>query len=385
MENKIKFVIIGLAGLLVIFFFIILAVNSSKQGIERERNALQTEVGSLRKQNESISQQINYLQSQKSSLQRDLDRVNQERTDLQAKYDLLLRERDVLVEKIKSKPGVEPAEKEIEKVRPPQTDDAYWAGILKEKKDLQLQLESIRAELKTFQIDNEQLQRDKASFELEIKSLNQENQDLKRQMDYNQKIMDSLSQELVIEKNDKFKIEESLKSLKSENLVLRRQLRSLQNRKIALERKLDATQEETTSLENRLLEMDTFLKEKMLQIDNLKKQLEIKPVGGEPLAAEKKESIELPPIVVKPQPVEEAQVSQPPASLTGKILAINKENNFVVIDLGMDSGIQKGDSLKVYRQGNAIAEIEVTQVRKEISACDIKRETVPIKVGDTVR
>ena len=70
---------------------------------------------------------------------------------------------------------------------------------------------------------------------------------------------------------------------------------------------------------------------------------------------------------------------------TGKILAINKDANFVIIDLGEDRGINVGDTFQVYREGESIATIGVIQARKSIAACEIKKETTAIKVGDTIR
>jgi hypothetical protein len=56
------------------------------------------------------------------------------------------------------------------------------------------------------------------------------------------------------------------------------------------------------------------------------------------------------------------------------------------VDLGEESGIRAGDSFRVYRDNNQeIATVEVIQVRQNISACDIKKETVSIKIGDTIR
>jgi hypothetical protein len=73
------------------------------------------------------------------------------------------------------------------------------------------------------------------------------------------------------------------------------------------------------------------------------------------------------------------------SALVGKILAINRDNNFVVIDLGTSVGIKPGDKFQVYRDDSVIANLEVIQTREKISACDIKRETSPIKVGDGIK
>jgi hypothetical protein len=74
-----------------------------------------------------------------------------------------------------------------------------------------------------------------------------------------------------------------------------------------------------------------------------------------------------------------------PAATAGKILSVDRDNNFVVIDLGIDVGIKIGDTFQVYRGDRIIATIEVIQARRGIAACDIKKEYLSIIAGDTVR
>lgn len=383
MEKKTKFIIMGLAGILLISILINLQTIGSKQTLERQIYKLDNENTALRKQNDEIAQEKRRLESMVSALNQDLERTSKDKEEIQKKYELVDQAREKLVEQLKSLKARRMEVAETPALAQTQTESVYWAGILQAKTDLQMQLENIRRELKTIQINNEQLQRDKSSLELEINNLNRENQDLKRQLDYNQKIMDSISQELVREKNDKFQIQESLKTIKNENSLLRRQLKGLNNRKIDLDRKLAEIQARNTSFENRLDEMGTLLKDKMLQIDNLKKQLELEAGGQVSGKQEEKESVELPPIVVRPQ-METTALSET-FTPEGKILAVNRDNNFVIIDLGEDAGIKVGDTFQVYRQTQPIATIEVIQARKAIAAGDIKKETTPIRVGDTIR
>ena len=57
--------------------------------------------------------------------------------------------------------------------------------------------------LRSLQIANESLQREKSVLEMDVNSLRNEKKDLLRQLDYNQKLLDSMAQEVVREKNDK--------------------------------------------------------------------------------------------------------------------------------------------------------------------------------------
>lgn len=383
MEQKTKFIIIALAGLALAFLVLYMGALGSKQSIERERD-------DLKKENTALSGQVAKFQDSIRGYERDIESKNRQLADisreageLQRKYDLANKAKEELIEKLKSRQERPSPATSVSQELPPGTD-AYWAGILKQKTDLEMQLDSMRSELKSTIISNEQLQRDKTGLDLDIKNLKHETEDLKRQLDYNKKLMDSLAQELVREKNDKMLIQDSFKSIKNENELLTRQLKSLNNRKVNLERKLQDFNEEKSTLQRRIDELETMFKEKLTQASNLSDQLDAVRSGAVKAESVKKESVVLPAIVVKPSSaaLEDAVDSM---GLEGKVLAINRENNFVIIDLGENHDIKIGDSFRIYRGENAVADITVIQSRSGISACDIKKEIEPIKIGDPVR
>jgi len=342
------------------------------------------------------------LEEKINSLDADIDKASRQNQELEKKLEFVSSEKEELINKLKEKLKAQPQpspvpsqpQAEIQAVQQPivpAAEDAYWAGILKAKTDLETQLIDTRNQLKLMQINSEQLDKDKSAFALEVKNLDLEKQDLKRQLEYNQKLMDSLAQELVREKNDKFKIQSNLDALRSESEFIKRQLKNANAHKSGLEKKLTQIQKEKLDLENKLGVMDSVLKDNISRVDNLKNKLEMVQKESEEAAAEnKKESIELPPIVVRPKAENKIETATPEArkpnpSFSGKVLTLNKDNNFVIVDLGEAQDIRLGDIFQVYRGKEAIATIEVIQVRKEIAACDIKKETAPIKVGDIVR
>jgi hypothetical protein len=57
----------------------------------------------------------------------------------------------------------------------------------------------------------------------------------------------------------------------------------------------------------------------------------------------------------------------------------------VIIDIGEEVGIKIGQTFQVLRDNNAIGIIEVIQVRRDIAACDIKKENIPFNVGDEIK
>jgi chromosome segregation ATPase len=253
MEQKTKFIIIGLIGFCAVCLFLFLQATSSKQLIIRERDDLKTENTTLTSKITQLENELNSNKSKIDSLVVERDKVAADLGTLQEKFELASRTRDELIDKLKNQHRDAPEIVKQEIVV--QDTDAYWGAILKAKTDLEMQLTSVRLELRNLQITNESLQRDKGALQLDVNSLRNEKQDLLRQLDYNQKLLDSISQEVVRERNDKVKIQDNFKKIKNENAVLLRQLNSLNSRKSTLDRKLQDLQEGKTTIEKRLTEM----------------------------------------------------------------------------------------------------------------------------------
>ncbi|MDD5500330.1 MAG: hypothetical protein PHH57_01410 [Candidatus Omnitrophica bacterium] len=392
MEHKTKFIIIGLIGFSLVCLFLFIQATNSQQMLVRERNDLKAENTALSGKINQLEGDLRENQKKLSSFKSDRDRMAQEFTDLQQKLEQAMQARDALVNRleeqsrIQSQPQQVIVRQEAPAPAPVVTADAYWAGVLKAKTDLEMQLFSIRGELSKLKIANESLQRDNSALEMDINSLNNDKKDLLRQIDYNQKLLDSMAQDVVREKNDKSKIQESLRAVKSENLALSRQLKSLNRRKASLERKVQELQEGKVTVETRLNEMEAMLSDKVSQIDSLKDDLDLIKTGKATPVTEKKSkgSVELPAIVVRSSPAQDGGSNAKSGPL-GKILAVNPENNFVVIDIGTSSGVKIGDTFNVFRGGKPIALVEVIQARNSISACDIKRKNAAPRIGDGVK
>jgi len=387
MEQKAKFIIIGLAIFTLVCLFLFIQTFSVKQDLMRERDDLKAENTTLNVKVDKITSSLRSYEDKITSLGKDLENASQQKADLEKKYEEANRAKEELTQKLKEQ-SVQPEPLSRPQEVIPQTNDAYWADVLKAKEELELQLNNLRNDFKSLQIANEQAQRDKSNIELDLNNLKRENADLKRQFEYNQKLVDSIAQELVREKNDKTQIQDIYKTTKNENALLSRELQSLNARKASLEKKVQDLQSGKGELEHRLSEMEAMLTEGVTQIGGLKQRIDdIKTTAkpGSSDKAEKKESVELPAIVVRPQTDSAPKAGSPNTSAAGKVLAVNRDNNFVIIDLGQDAGIKAGDALTVYRGDKAIAGIEAIQIRRNISACDIKREADPVKIGDIVK
>jgi len=396
--DKKTIIIFALAAIVVIFLFMIFGSLREVTTLKKERSKLKEENSILKTRSEVALQASKQLEGRLSSLNKDLENINAEKDNLRQKYESLLQDKEKLMNEInKIKTQLEKKESSSKEAgAPPQQTpaDIYWAGILKEKTALELELSKLRDEFNALNMNNEQLQQSKKQTELEMDLLNRDNQDSKRELEYSKKLLDSVSQELSREKTDKYQIQENLKVVKDENKFLRQQLKTTDERKILLEAKLADLQSRNTALENSLNKMETFIREKIIQMDSLKEELglmekqpSVETKGGWAgvgrSTESQKGSVELQPIIVRPQ------VAKPKSEIfarKGNVLAVNKESNFVVINLGESAEIKSGDSFRVYNAKEEIAgTVVVVEVRKEISACDINQENFPIKVGDTVR
>jgi type II secretory pathway pseudopilin PulG len=399
MENRAKFLIIGLIGFLLLSVIVSLQTYTTKLNLQKEKDKLAADIQTLTQKVDKTQQENKLLGDKFAVLNKDLEKLNKEKEDFQKKFDLLNREKSELIDRLKNQKSAAATQEAASAGSAPSVpsgkDEAYWAGVLKAKTDLEIQLTTLRSELKTASINNEQIQREKNALQLDLTTFTREKEDLQRQVEYNKKLLDSIAQELVREKNDKIQIQESIKMLKGENEVLIRQVKSLSNRRYSLEQKVQELQEGKFAIERRFNDMEDKLSQKVSMVDGLKDELEVIRSGAsaaqvperQETASVNKGPVELPPIVVRPTGSTESQVRIQEGTTVagGKVLAINRESNFVIIDLGEDAGVRIGDAFKVNRVDKTIALLEVIQTRKNISACDIKNEIVPVKIGDIVR
>lgn len=377
-----KAIIIILFALFFGSLLLVVAINNSKQELIKQYSQKENE---LRKKADDLFAQISNIQSEKkrledklSTIKKDMDEISTDRDSWKGKYELVLKEKEDLVSKLQTTPK---AAREGATLAAP-TDEAHWAGVLKEKAGLELQLSDLKSRLSDASIQVEEVKKTKAEIEVEITKLKQSNEDLERKIKYTTDLSNNLALDLAKEKNDKKSIEDKLSKLKEENLSLRYQIKDLATSKVSLERGLQRLVVEKDKLNKRLQETDILVRRRIDEVLDIKKDLEGRLKGQAATAAESK-SIELAPIVVRSSTSSKGIML--PADLIGKVVSVNEANNFVIIDLGENSGVKAGDSLKVYRDNKQIASIEVIQTRKDISAADIKQKSQPLQIGDLVK
>lgn len=405
MEQRIKIIAIALGVLFIIVLFFAFSYVNKYNALNREYVVLTKKHEALQQQNKDLTQkvanaegEISRLKDRGEKMKGEIDSLNASRDDLQKKHDTLLQEREKLVERLKSSSGapVVAAAPPAPVTAPAPPADEYWAGILKQKENLELQLSQLKETIKNNQFKADELTQEKTSLDLEVQRLVKDKADLQRQLEYTEKVTDSLSLQLVRERDDKRKIVKQANLFKEENYVLRSRVKDLMSGKVSLEKKLKDTEDKRVELTNRLTQMDELLEEKLSSILDTKQDISDIKKG---LAPSSGSSVELPAIVVPGGAaqsgalIKDEGVSAAPAATadaaqsrsSGRVISINEENNFVIVDLGEDDGVYQGQTLSAYRAGEQIASLEVVEVRAHICAADIKEKAAYLKAGDTVR
>lgn len=168
---------------------------------------------------------------------------------------------------------------------------------------------------------------------------------------------------------------------------LKKSLEEQRKFKSDLQEKLIQTQKEHESLKVRLDQLTAEkadLNKKIKELEEQPKQSSAQPAQG----------VELGTIVVnpegpsveEPQPTiaqEEADTGKTSGSgLSGKVLVINKEYNFAVINLGSKDGVGVGDMFSVYHNEKNIGEVKVEKIHDSMSAAGFQSANLKDKINE---
>jgi len=186
----------------------------------------------------------------------------------------------------------------------------------------------------------------------------------------------------------------------------------LQESRDLLERTNAELQQEKATTQEALSKVDQ-LKSDIQQSDNVKAELEkklaqaeanakkaevkLKDLQGEKDQLEtrlkqmssKPQGVELGNIVVSPESGVSSSAAAPvevkPAAsglLEGKVLVINKDYNFLVLNLGAKDGIKIGDIFSVYQANKYIGDVKVEKVHESMAAAGFLAEDIKSKIAE---
>ena len=107
--------------------------------------------------------------------------------------------------------------------------------------------------------------------------------------------------------------------------------------------------------------------------ENKDLQEKVQQIGGEAVvaaSAEKKEALAKAVEEVNREVDLDKIVVAPSSKPDGRILSVDADTEFVIVNLGEKDGIALGDIMSVYRGSDFLGDIRVTRVQAEMSAAD---------------
>lgn len=195
--------------------------------------------------------------------------------------------------------------------------------------------------------------------------------------------------ELIALKDEASLLEQQLNKEKETVLATMAKLESKDIQISELESTLDNEKKQKENLTNNLAQLrdeysslEKELREARLRVENLESQISENNA--------EKANISLEKIVVKPAapgPEVKAEPAKHARQLTGKVLVVNREFNFVVIDIGKKDGAAAGALLAVYQNAEEIAKIQIEKIYDSMATAVILpgSQTEKLKENNTVK
>lgn len=381
-------------------------LNGQIDKLSSEKSGLEGRLRSAEGQITSLQTEVGEITDDRDTWKRRVDKVTQERDELTRKVNKAQKEFSSY--KQTAKQELEKLEEELTKAveaAPPKQSNStsnmnqsvsssgntsrenedYWASLLKEKASLEIKVEQLHTNLSEKSIEIVEIRQKNSNMQIELDRFKHESAKLAEEIRYKGDLINNLSLELARTKNDKKFTSERIGKLNEENTELRQNLKQLVSAKGSLEKSIVRLTQDKNKVEKELGKSESLIQSKIDEIWEIKDSLD-RTFQESAKASSSSKEVELPPIVVSSGGHStnfNTGASEP--GFFGKVVSLNKENNFVILDIGESSGIQLGDMVSVYRDSKYIARLEIIQVRKDICAADVKDQWSQIRVGDIVR
>lgn len=420
--------------------------KTKQEKILAESQKLQAQIQKLQQDNSDFNQRLSDLgkerdkaQSDKDKLQSDYDALKQKDDDLSAQVDqankerddwknrlsTIRKERDELMNKLQHQPvkivykdRPVPAATDASVSTPVSTPmmetpakpdtDAYWAQVLTQKAQLEVDLNKAKGDLDKSAVQIADLRKQNTDLQMQIKDLGNDKTEIERRLTNDRKMLEdnyarerqnlqhkikddedlisNLSMEAARARNDQKAANDYGSKLKDDNVQLQSEIKQLVSTKVALEKTVARLNQDKDEMSKRLADTEGVIQDRINEIWQIKQTLDQKISQINQAKSDKE--VELPPIIVNgssngsvPSSPSSPEVQSP----AHKIISVNAKNNFVIVDLGQLQGSSIGRILKAYRGDKEIATLEVIQVRRDISAADIKDQKTNLQIGDQVR
>lgn len=201
-------------------------------------------------------------------------------------------------------------------------------------------------------------------YEGTIKSLSAHGEGLKRELSLLTVKVKNLENESSQNATRNQELVKQLEYLESLNNGFKEKLNGVEREKADLEKDLSLARQKLQSLEaaaaDLKIEMQTEIGKLEDRINQLNNQL---------AAANSQAAV--------------SRLSQ--SGIEGKVILINREHAFALVNLGKENNLDRNMQLEVFKDDKLVGELEVIESRQYVSACDIRTPIVNLAIGDKVR
>lgn len=257
-------------------------------------------------------------------------------------------------------------------------------------------LDALRSSLSRLGDECKDKEKLKDQQQKKLDELSQESAALEIQISQIQKICEEAEGQLADITNELSNSHGSRKNLTAEKEELTNKISSAESEVKELEKQLVALEQAAYALTRHYQKM---VRTSAIKTENPPEQQATKEPEA-PTAAVAPETVqetaslpapspELPevPVAKEETPEEELARNTAPSSLEGEILVVNREFNFVVVNLGKQNGIKPGDRLRIYDGDKMLGEVNVETVRRTICAATGGKnlDAYRLRAGNKVR
>lgn len=168
--------------------------------------------------------------------------------------------------------------------------------------------------------------------------------------------------------------EQELAQTKTELENTKQELASTQERLAQREAELAAANTKISELESQVAQLNADIETKKQQIAKLEEEKQA--------LFDEKTSLEV--VIERMSKNESSGVMRP--GLSGKVVSVNPEWNFVVLDVGYKDGAKISGEMIVHRNSQVVGKVRIVDIRERLSIANIKQDwqQMPIQEGDCV-
>ena len=341
---------------------------------------------------DKLSTEITLANQEKTGLKSKLQAIGDKFKALEASHAALKSERGTAVserdELKRDLASVKKGKAFLEKRLKEMESDMFVASLLKQKVSLEVEIQRLRSEIDPKNQEISRLKAEGMDKEIILSRLQEENNLIEQRLKDSEQVAQILSSDILKEKDLNKDDKAAHEKIAMENSVLKSRIGEFGE----IAREYNNLLAEKEDMRTKIAKLESDIEYKNREIDKFKIALQENAAGSGETRAEayhSPEEVNLPPIITQ----KTAKLTTPSlerigekSELKGRIVTVNKEHNFVVIDLGKQDGIGIGNKFNVYREDMFLGSIEIIQARDRIAAADIKdlKEGMDIEINDTV-